>query len=90
MRAVELGAAAVKVFPASLIGPGYLKDLRGPFPSIPFVPSGGLDAGNAGAWIAAGALAATAGSSVVSASAIAAAEWEAITERAREFAAAVS
>jgi 2-dehydro-3-deoxyphosphogluconate aldolase / (4S)-4-hydroxy-2-oxoglutarate aldolase len=89
MRAVELGSAAVKVFPASLVGPRYLKDLRGPFPGIPFVPSGGLDAGNAGEWIAAGALAATAGSSVVSAASIAAAEWGAITDRAREFAAAV-
>lgn len=90
MRAVGLGAAAVKVFPASLVGPAYLKDLRGPFPDIPFVPSGGLDARNAGEWIAAGALAATAGSSVVSSAAIAAGEWEAITERARAFAAAVS
>jgi 2-dehydro-3-deoxyphosphogluconate aldolase / (4S)-4-hydroxy-2-oxoglutarate aldolase len=90
MRAVDLGAAAVKVFPASLVGPGYLRDLRGPFPEVPFVPSGGLDAGNAGEWIAAGALAATAGSSVVSAAAIAAADWDGIAERARAFSAAVS
>jgi 2-dehydro-3-deoxyphosphogluconate aldolase / (4S)-4-hydroxy-2-oxoglutarate aldolase len=90
MRAVDLGAAAVKVFPASLVGPGYLRDLRGPFPEVPFVPSGGLDAGNAGEWIAAGALAATAGSSVVSAVAIAAADWDGIAERARAFSAAVS
>lgn len=85
MRAVELGSAAVKLFPASAVGPGYLKDLRGPFPGIPFVPSGGLHAGNAGEWRAAGALAVTAGSSVVSAADIEAAAWEAVTERARAF-----
>ncbi|GAA1448377.1 bifunctional 4-hydroxy-2-oxoglutarate aldolase/2-dehydro-3-deoxy-phosphogluconate aldolase [Leifsonia poae] len=88
MRAVEWGAAAVKVFPASLVGPGYLKDLRGPFPEVPFVPSGGLHAGNAAEWSAAGALAVTAGSSVVSASSIESGDWETITARAREFSAA--
>ena len=90
MRAVALGSAAVKVFPASAVGPGYLKDLRGPFPGIPFVPSGGLHAGNAGEWMAAGALAVTAGSSVVGAADIEAAAWEAVTEKARAFTAAAS
>ncbi|MBB2967445.1 bifunctional 4-hydroxy-2-oxoglutarate aldolase/2-dehydro-3-deoxy-phosphogluconate aldolase [Leifsonia aquatica] len=90
MRAVELGAAAVKVFPASLVGPRYLRDLGGPFPGTAFVPSGGLDAGNARAWMEAGALAVTAGSSVVSAADIAAASWAAVTERAREFGAAAT
>jgi 2-dehydro-3-deoxyphosphogluconate aldolase/(4S)-4-hydroxy-2-oxoglutarate aldolase len=85
MSAVELGAAAVKVFPASLVGPRYLKDLRGPFPDIRFVPSGGLDASNAAAWMDAGALAVTAGSSVVSAADIESAAWAAVTARAREF-----
>ncbi|MFF1876729.1 bifunctional 4-hydroxy-2-oxoglutarate aldolase/2-dehydro-3-deoxy-phosphogluconate aldolase [Leifsonia sp. NPDC058230] len=88
MRAVEWGSAAVKIFPASLVGPGYLKDLRGPLPDVSFVPSGGLHAGNAAEWTAAGALAVTAGSSVVSADAIEAADWTGITERAREFASA--
>ena len=37
------GAAAVKIFPANQVGPGYLKDLRGPFPGIAAVPSGGVD-----------------------------------------------
>jgi 2-dehydro-3-deoxyphosphogluconate aldolase/(4S)-4-hydroxy-2-oxoglutarate aldolase len=85
MRAVEWGSAAVKIFPASLVGPGYLKDLRGPLPDVSFVPSGGLHAGNAAEWMAAGALAVTAGSSVVSAAAIEAGDWSGITERAREF-----
>ncbi|MGJ4845667.1 bifunctional 4-hydroxy-2-oxoglutarate aldolase/2-dehydro-3-deoxy-phosphogluconate aldolase [Leifsonia sp. Le1] len=88
MRAVEAGAAAVKIFPATLVGPGYLKDLGGPFPGVEFVPSGGLRADNAAAWVQAGALAVTAGSSVVSAATIEAADWDAITERAAEFRAA--
>lgn len=88
LRAIELGADAVKIFPASLVGPGYLRDLRGPFPSVPFVPSGGLDASAAAAWTAAGALAVTAGSSVVSAADIEAGAWDAVTDRARRFAAA--
>ena len=88
MRAVEWGAAAVKIFPASLVGAGYLKDLRGPFPDVAFVPSGGLHAGNAAEWTAAGALAVTAGSSVVSPGFIDAADWETVTARAAEFTAA--
>ncbi len=85
MRAVELGSAAVKIFPASTVGPGHLKDLRGPFPGVPFVPSGGLHADNAAQWMAAGALAVTAGSSVVGAKDIEAAAWDAVTERAHAF-----
>ncbi|WP_223693222.1 bifunctional 4-hydroxy-2-oxoglutarate aldolase/2-dehydro-3-deoxy-phosphogluconate aldolase [Leifsonia poae] len=89
MRAMEWGAAAVKIFPASLVGPGYLKDLRGPFPDVAFVPSGGVHAGTAADWVAAGALAVTAGSSVVSAAAIEAGQWQAIREQAKTFSAAV-
>ncbi|MFF1571588.1 bifunctional 4-hydroxy-2-oxoglutarate aldolase/2-dehydro-3-deoxy-phosphogluconate aldolase [Leifsonia sp. NPDC058292] len=88
MRAVECGAAAVKIFPSTVVGAGYLKDLRGPFPDTLFVPSGGLHAGNAADWMRAGALAVTAGSSVVSAATIEAGDWTGITERAREFTAA--
>jgi len=56
-----VGASAVKVFPAGQVGPGYLKDLRGPFPDIAVVPSGGVDADNAAAWLAAGAVAVSVG-----------------------------
>jgi len=90
MRAVELGAAAVKIFPASLVGPQYLKDLHGPLPRVPLVPSGGLHAANAAEWMRAGALAVTAGSSVVSAGDIEAAEWDEVTARAREFSGAAA
>ena len=55
------GASAVKVFPAGQVGPGYMKDLRGPFPDIAVVPSGGVDADSAAAWLAAGAVAVSVG-----------------------------
>jgi 2-dehydro-3-deoxyphosphogluconate aldolase/(4S)-4-hydroxy-2-oxoglutarate aldolase len=51
------GAAAVKVFPASSVGPGFIRELRGPFPDIPLVPTGGLTLETAPAFIAAGAIA---------------------------------
>ncbi|MDF2992906.1 MAG: 2-keto-3-deoxy-6-phosphogluconate aldolase [Microbacterium sp.] len=55
------GASAVKVFPAGQVGPGYLADLRGPFPDIAVVPSGGVDADGAASWLAAGAVAVSVG-----------------------------
>ncbi|MBS1676492.1 MAG: bifunctional 4-hydroxy-2-oxoglutarate aldolase/2-dehydro-3-deoxy-phosphogluconate aldolase [Actinobacteria bacterium] len=57
MRARRLGVDVVKVFPSSLVGPDYLKALRGPFPDLVAMPTGGVDAANAGAWLRAGAIA---------------------------------
>jgi 2-dehydro-3-deoxyphosphogluconate aldolase/(4S)-4-hydroxy-2-oxoglutarate aldolase len=55
------GGTAVKIFPASVVGPGYISQLRGPFPDIQVVPSGGIDIENAPDWIRAGALAVSLG-----------------------------
>ncbi|MCR2784120.1 MULTISPECIES: bifunctional 4-hydroxy-2-oxoglutarate aldolase/2-dehydro-3-deoxy-phosphogluconate aldolase [unclassified Microbacterium] len=55
------GASAVKIFPAGQVGPSYLKDLRGPFPDIVAVPSGGVDLAGAEAWLTAGAAAVSVG-----------------------------
>ena len=57
LQATNLGAAAVKVFPASLGGPGYIRSLREPFPHVPLVPVGGISADDVAAYLAAGALA---------------------------------
>lgn len=57
----RLGATAVKVFPASTVGPDYVSQLRGPFPHIQVVPSGGVNIGDVPAWIRAGALAVSLG-----------------------------
>lgn len=51
------GAAAVKIFPASVGGPGLLKAIRGPFGELPLIPTGGITASNAGEFLAAGAVA---------------------------------
>ncbi len=62
LTAMRLGAAAVKLFPASIGGPGYLKALRDPLPGLPFVPVGGVDAAIAREYFAAGAAAVGVGS----------------------------
>lgn len=87
--AVDLGAAAVKIFPAGRLGPKYLSDLHGPYPEVDLLPSGGVSADNAADYLAAGALAVCAGTSVVPPAAVAAGNWGEITERARAFAAAL-
>ncbi|TDC74777.1 bifunctional 4-hydroxy-2-oxoglutarate aldolase/2-dehydro-3-deoxy-phosphogluconate aldolase [Streptomyces hainanensis] len=62
VTAMRAGAHAVKLFPASLGGPGYLRALRDPLPDVPFVPVGGVDAELAPAYFAAGAVAIGVGS----------------------------
>lgn len=89
MTAVALGADAVKIFPARLFGAGYLRDLRGPFPSTPFVPSGGITADNAQSFLDAGGLVVCAGSNVVSADDVAGASWDVIAAKAAAFCAAI-
>lgn len=48
---------AIKIFPAHLGGPGYLKSLLGPYPDLALIPTGGVDGDNAGAFVSAGAVA---------------------------------
>ena len=86
MAALELGSDFVKIFPASLGGPGYLRALRGPFPDLALMPTGGVNPGNLGAWFAAGAVAVGAGGDLVPSSALAARDLAEITRRARLFA----
>ena len=87
MTALALGSAAVKIFPAHALGPKHFKDLNG-LPGVPLIPSGGVNATNAHDYLAAGALAVSAGTDVVS-PADAAANWESITSKAKTFCAAL-
>lgn len=57
VSASALGVDAVKIFPASVMGPKYLKDLRAPFPDTPLIPVGGVDADSIAAYLANGATA---------------------------------
>jgi len=61
LTAWEMGADMVKVFPADILGPGYLKAVHGPLPQVPLVPTGGITADNAGDFIKAGAAVVCAG-----------------------------
>lgn len=57
LTAWRAGAAAIKLFPASVAGPAFVRELRGPFPDIPVVPTGGITLESAPEFIAAGAVA---------------------------------
>lgn len=85
LLAWRAGAAAVKVFPASVLGPAFLGELRGPLPDVPLLPTGGVTAENAGAFIEAGAIAVGLGSWLVGD-----AEPAGVLERARRIAAVVA
>ncbi len=89
LAAWQAGADIVKVFPATALGPAYFRDLRGPLPQIKLMPTGGVSLENAGAWIAAGAVAIGAGTALVDRKAVESGDHAAITERARRFVDAV-
>jgi 2-dehydro-3-deoxyphosphogluconate aldolase/(4S)-4-hydroxy-2-oxoglutarate aldolase len=89
MRALRLGVDVIKIFPGALVGPGYLKALRGPFPDVPLMPTGGVSAANLAEWLDAGAVAVGAGGELASGADIAAGRWDAIEANAARFAAAL-
>jgi 2-dehydro-3-deoxyphosphogluconate aldolase / (4S)-4-hydroxy-2-oxoglutarate aldolase len=62
LTAWRAGAAGVKVFPASSLGTAFVREMRGPFPDLPLVPTGGISAENAAAYVDAGAVAVGIGS----------------------------
>ena len=83
LAAYESGADIVKVFPATALGPQFIKDVRGPLPQVKLMPTGGVTLENAGDWIRAGAVAVGLGSALVDARAIEANRWDVITANAR-------
>ncbi len=89
MKAMRIGVDVVKIFPGSLGGPSYLRSLRGPFPEVPFMPTGGVSADNVADWFAAGAVALGAGSELASAKDIHAGDFAGIREKAGRFVAAM-
>ncbi len=65
LTAYEQGADLIKVFPAGVMGPGYMKDVHGPLPHIPLMPTGGVNLSNVREYFAKGAVAAGLGSALV-------------------------
>jgi len=89
LTAWEAGADIVKVFPATVGGPKYLKDILGPLPQIRLIPTGGVNLENTPDFIKAGAVAVAAGTSLVSKAALKEKNYDIITETARKFIEAV-
>lgn len=79
LTAWEAGASFVKVFPASAVGPRYLRDVSGPLPQVKLIPTGGVSAENAGEYIRAGARAVALGGNLVDAATVAGKDWAMIT-----------
>jgi len=90
MAASAEGAEVIKIFPCGNVGgPKYLKALRGPFPNVKVIPTGGVNAGNAAEYIAAGAFAIGVGSDLVDTAALRQGKPEKIVAAAKELVAAV-
>ena len=64
VTAMELGADIIKVFPGDLVGPGYIKAVKGPLPQAPMMPTGGVSLDNVGEWIKNGCVAVGVGGSL--------------------------
>ena len=82
LDAHEAGADIIKVFPATALGPQFIKDVRAPLPQVKLMPTGGVTVENAGDWIRAGAVAVGLGSALVDAAAAESGRFEVITSRA--------
>jgi 2-dehydro-3-deoxyphosphogluconate aldolase/(4S)-4-hydroxy-2-oxoglutarate aldolase len=85
VTAWECGADMVKVFPASVGGPAFIKALKAPLPQIELVPVGGVEIENTAEFFRAGAAAVGVGSSLISQKLLEANDFAALTERARNF-----
>ncbi|WP_426073583.1 bifunctional 2-keto-4-hydroxyglutarate aldolase/2-keto-3-deoxy-6-phosphogluconate aldolase [Janthinobacterium sp. DSP2-3-3] len=83
VTALQAGADIVKVFPAEMFGPAYIKALRAPLPQAPLMPTGGVTVENLGEWFASGAVAVGIGSSLSGPGATG--DYAAVTARAHEF-----
>lgn len=90
IHASELGADMVKIFPAQALGgPSYIRALRGPFPTLLLVPTGGVTLETVGDFIRAGAAAVGVGGELVSRDALKRGDYDAIGALARQFLTAV-
>src|SRR5437667_4690405 len=83
LDAHEAGADIVKVFPSTMLGPQFIRDVRAPLPQLKLMPTGGVTLENAGDWIRAGAVAVGVGSALVEVAAIERGQFSAIAANAR-------
>ncbi|MCK8816725.1 bifunctional 2-keto-4-hydroxyglutarate aldolase/2-keto-3-deoxy-6-phosphogluconate aldolase [Natroniella sulfidigena] len=85
VNAYQAGADLVKVFPAKVVGPGFIKSVKGPLDHIPMMPTGGVNLDNAADFIEAGSVALGVGGSLLDQEAIDNEDYEVLTEKAKQF-----
>ena len=90
LDAHEHGADLIKIFPATALGPSYVKDLRAPMPQLRLMPTGGVTLDNAGDWIRAGAIAVGVGSALLDTKAIDEGRLDVLVNNARRIVASVA
>lgn len=89
VAATQAGADIVKVFPARAFGPQYIADILAPLPRLRLMPTGGVSAENALAYLRAGAVAVALGGRLVDEAVVEARDWREVTRRARALVEAV-
>ena len=90
LDAWDAGADVIKVFPATALGPGFIRDIRAPLPQVRLMPTGGVTLDNAGDWIRAGAVAVGVGSALLDTAAIASGDYAVLRRNAERIVANVS
>ncbi len=91
LAAWDAGADIVKIFPCGNVGgPKYIKALKGPFPHIEMIPTGGVNLETAGEFLKAGACAVAVGGELVDGKSIKEGRYDAIEEKARQYLAAIA
>lgn len=90
LAAHDAGADIIKLFPATALGPQYVKDVLAPLPHIKLMPTGGVTIENAGDWIRAGAVAVGLGSALLDTAAIESGRLEVIRSNAERAVASVT
>lgn len=88
LAAWQSGADVVKVFPATKLGPSFIKDVRGPLPQVRLTPTGGVDISNMGEFLKAGAAFVGVGTAMVNRKLVAEGKWDELAELASAYVAA--
>lgn len=89
LLAHESGADFVKLFPAEVVGPKYIRSIRAPLPMLQIIPTGGVTPETCAEFLDAGSVALGAGTNLVSKEILASQNWKELTARAEKFVAAV-
>jgi 2-dehydro-3-deoxyphosphogluconate aldolase / (4S)-4-hydroxy-2-oxoglutarate aldolase len=84
-HAWDAGADIVKVFPARNLGPNYIKDCLAPMPDLRLMPTGGVDQGNIGSYLEAGAVAVGIGSQFLKPEILESQDWDQLRESVRPY-----